>query len=185
MKTSWKRLLEILHIDEAELNWKWDKYGASQGPDYAKTSATDRTSAKSRPADTKFSTAADFEPKDDAPVNTDAGSAKGTFKLLAPVLMASADKAFAKSHGFKRFNGDWLVNPKHWEKGDEGGPDSLQWNDGWLKAKTPEAKEFMRIVKLDKLKPDDIAKPDIWKKHFEHKFGKHNESIKNVFRVGK
>lgn len=155
-------------LDEANLDLS--KFPKSGTPEYYQDSPK---TAKPRPQDTKFSSSSDFEPK--AEKEPEQKPEKGTYKTLVPIPLQTDDgRREWASQNKKKFGKitNFLLNRDHWERGDANSKDAVQWEgDDWVKPKSAEAKEMVRIIKLDKLKPTDVLKPQIWKKHFEHKFG--------------
>lgn len=148
MKSPWRRLLE------AKFDWsKFDK--PTRGP------------LKSMPAGAVGTKMSDYEPRPEAPPEAQPES---SFDYLVPIPLVGGDLSFAKSNGFKKIT-NWLINPQHWARGQQGEQGAINWEGtDWLRPITPAAKEFARIVATDRIRPTDVVKPDVWKRHFAHRF---------------
>lgn len=155
-----KRLFRFLREARFPDEKFWNKDGA---PIHAEL--------KGQPRGTVGTTSKDYEPKPE-PVEPETIVSDFTHLIPIPFEDSSKEvKTWAKSAGFKKIS-SWLVNPKHWDRGQQNDSNSLNWEGtDWIKPVTPQAKEVMRIIKADKLRPVDVIKPQIWDKHFAHKFG--------------
>lgn len=162
-------------IDEATFDW--NKFKDNGKPSTAKHQPAAQGTEHDPPDKRSFMMSKDFEEKPEPQQAAGPEGHPADFHHLAPIP-TEAGAADGKRLDRAKFTGgfgkmtNWVVSGKHWGKATQGEKDAVNLEGpDFVKPKTDDARQVVRILNLDKLRMTDMVKPEVWKKHFEHKFG--------------